>query len=219
MKIPSAPNYLRILISQILLMFFAPFMEKDILIYIMFASLLLLTFLSVIQRIKDSKTPLVLAIVSGAIAIISSFVWAIPNATEHTIFIGFTICTAGYAFFILIAIVSISKTVFITDKVTSDRIIGSICVYMLIGMFFAFVYATMNFDGKTGFEVERLYDYIYFSFASLTTTGYGDIVPTNGLAKMVASIEGVVGSMYVAVVVARLVGMHIASKFPKEPCR
>jgi voltage-gated potassium channel Kch len=57
--------------------------------------------------------------------------------------------------------------------------------------------------------VESIYP-IYFSLVTLTTLGYGDIVPTAAAARMLAAVEAVVGQLYLAVLVARLVGLHIA---------
>jgi hypothetical protein len=51
---------------------------------------------------------------------------------------------------------------------------------------------------------------LYFSLATLTTLGYGDIVPTSAVSRMLASVEAVVGQLYLTVLVARLVGLHIA---------
>jgi hypothetical protein len=51
---------------------------------------------------------------------------------------------------------------------------------------------------------------LYFSFATLTTLGYGDIVPTTPISRMLASVEAITGQLYLAVLVARLVGLHIA---------
>jgi hypothetical protein len=60
---------------------------------------------------------------------------------------------------------------------------------------------------------------LYFSFATLTTLGYGDIVPTSPISRMLASIEAITGQLYLAVLVARLVGMHIVDSTGQEPIR
>jgi hypothetical protein len=52
---------------------------------------------------------------------------------------------------------------------------------------------------------------LYFSLVSLTTVGYGDIVPVSGLARPVVVLEGVFGTLYLAVMIARLVGLHITA--------
>jgi hypothetical protein len=51
---------------------------------------------------------------------------------------------------------------------------------------------------------------LYFSFATLTTLGYGDIVPVSAIARTLATLEAITGQLYLAVLVARLVGLHIA---------
>jgi hypothetical protein len=50
---------------------------------------------------------------------------------------------------------------------------------------------------------------LYYSFVTLTTLGFGDIVPTTSLAGMLSSLEAIVGQLYVAIVIARLVGIHL----------
>ena len=57
---------------------------------------------------------------------------------------------------------------------------------------------------------------LYFSFATLTTHGYGDIVPTSPISRMLASMEAITGQLYLAVLVARLVGMHIVYSMDHE---
>jgi hypothetical protein len=51
---------------------------------------------------------------------------------------------------------------------------------------------------------------IYFSFTTLATVGYGDIVPTNGVAMMLSNFESLVGQLFLTVFIARLIGLHLA---------
>jgi hypothetical protein len=57
---------------------------------------------------------------------------------------------------------------------------------------------------------------LYFSLLNLTTMGYGDIVPVSGLAWPLAALEAVLGTLYLTVIVARLVGLHIAASILGE---
>lgn len=206
------PRYWKIFLSLIILFFLTPFMEESLDIYLLFAFCLLFIFGTVIERIMKSRIILVISILSGGTAIATSFIWAIPGLSTEQIQIGFNICAYSYSVFILIAIASLSHSVFVTDDYTQDRIVGSICVYLLIGFFFAFIYSAMDLETGIGFKIGDFYNYVYFSFITLTTTGFGDIVPRHGITKMIASLEAITGSIYLAVVVARLVGLHIASK-------
>ena len=57
---------------------------------------------------------------------------------------------------------------------------------------------------------------LYFSFSTITTLGYGNIVPNSGLAKMLANLESITGQMYTTIFIARLVGLQIVSEVSKK---
>ncbi len=57
---------------------------------------------------------------------------------------------------------------------------------------------------------------LYFSFSTLTTLGYGDIVPVSPLARMLTSVEAITGQLYLTVLVARLVGLHITESLSQR---
>ncbi len=208
----NTPRYLRILFSLIFMIMLAPFMAENLIPSLLFALSLLLIFGSVIGKIREKRLPKILALITGIIAILSSLTLIIPGLPHEIARIGSCICAFSYAAFILIAIMSISKSTFLNEKVTTDMILGSICVYLLMGMFFAFIFAAINLDNHVGFRIDGFYNYLYFSYSTLTTTGFGDIVATHPFTKMLTVMEAIAGSMYIAVVVARLVGLHIASK-------
>ncbi|KPJ92324.1 MAG: hypothetical protein AMS18_07675 [Gemmatimonas sp. SG8_17] len=106
-------------------------------------------------------------------------------------------------------------------NVTRDTIFGSACVYMLIGGAFAQLFLLLQIVEPQSFgqavdlapvgqEVRLFSELNYFSFVTLTTLGYGDITAKTGLARGVATVEAMVGQFYLAVLVARLVGLHLA---------
>lgn len=116
--------------------------------------------------------------------------------------------------------VSILAEVLRPGPVTADKIYGAICVYFLIGYAWAFCYAILeqidpgSFSGpeESGVVVdyvERVIRMRYFSFVTLTTVGFGDITPRSSAARTFATLEAVMGQIYLAVLVARLVGLHI----------
>ena len=107
-----------------------------------------------------------------------------------------------------------------SGRVTSDKIFAAICVYMLLGYGWTFVYSLLLEVQPQSFaatsEVARN-DYVgrilqlrYFSFMTLTTVGYGDIVPHSQAARTMAILEAVMGQFYLMVLIGRLVGLHIA---------
>lgn len=93
---------------------------------------------------------------------------------------------------------------------TYHRIQGGIAVYLNITMAFALLYRVAAMLDPHGFSrgvtsASNLTDFVYFSFSTITTTGYGDIVPLNPLIRSLANVESVIGALYPATLLARLV--------------
>jgi len=216
-------RYWTILFGIVGLMLIASFMEESLILFILFAFAMLWIFGSVIATIWTTRWRKLLAFATGIIALLSGLLSASPGLPEPIFYAGVLICAFSYATFILIAIGSIAHEVFITDKVTSDRIIGSICIYLLIGMFFAFIYAALDLINPLAFnfglldkpELHTFRDYLYFSYTTLTTLGYGDMTPQIPFARLLTSLETLIGPIYLAIMVARLVGMHITQHAKK----
>jgi hypothetical protein len=103
-------------------------------------------------------------------------------------------------------------------RVTANLLYGAVSIYLLLGTSFAaahFLVAQITPDsyhcGSPLCDgVPLMAAYVYFSFITLSTVGYGDILPNSHVAGTLAYVEAVVGQMYVAILVARLVGMQIA---------
>jgi hypothetical protein len=114
--------------------------------------------------------------------------------------------------FIAMTIVLLMGSMFKREKVNVDTILGGICVYLLIGVLWALMYILLN-DLENGVIVfKEGTSLFYFSFSTLTTLGYGDIVPKGNFAMMLANFEAIAGQVYLTIFVARLVGLHIAEK-------
>jgi hypothetical protein len=121
----------------------------------------------------------------------------------------------GVLYFGLIAIV-ILGFIFSTKHVSSDIIIASLVVYLLFGIMWGFSYQVLellqpgSFRAPDGFFDQAGSGFMYYSFITLTTIGYGDVTPISGIAQSFSQLEGIVGQSYMAVLVARLVGLHVA---------
>lgn len=105
-----------------------------------------------------------------------------------------------------------------TDRITSGRLYGAVSVYLLVGLIFANAHLGLETIApgsyhcgspqcNTGYQPSV---FLYFSFITLCSVGYGDILPATRAAGMLAYLEAIVGQMYVAILVSRLVGMHLA---------
>src|SRR5262249_29622436 len=106
--------------------------------------------------------------------------------------------------------------------VTGYRVIGGIAGYVLIGLAWALAYQLVVYQAPTAIHVEgaRITDgpwqqpnqLLYFSFITLTTVGYGDMHPVSSVIRSVAVAEALVGQLYVAILIASLVGMALQDK-------
>ena len=103
--------------------------------------------------------------------------------------------------------------------VTADKIYGALCVYLLIGLTWGFMFLTLEGVQPGSFQFGQARSsgiekdpatLVYFSFVTLSTVGYGDITPLSPPARSFAFMEAIIGQIYLAVLVARLVGLHIA---------
>jgi hypothetical protein len=92
--------------------------------------------------------------------------------------------------------------------VTVHSMFGVICLYLLVGLIFGVTYATIQDISSTDFfigEQAGRDDFLYFSFATLTTVGYGDLVAATNLGRSLAITEALVGQIYLVTVVALIV--------------
>jgi hypothetical protein len=114
---------------------------------------------------------------------------------------------------IVIAMVLLAQ-VFRAGQVTPARLQGAIAVYLLFGLAWAHAYHIVSILHPGSFNVsdgalETVADWIYFSYVTLTTVGYGDITPMLPIARNLAVVEALTGQIYLAVLVARLVAMEV----------
>ena len=96
------------------------------------------------------------------------------------------------------------------EHVTIQTLFGAVCAYFLIGLMFSAVYGALNDFGDTpvfGQPVERSV-FSYFSFTTLTTVGYGDFTSVTDIGRRLAMIEGVLGQVFMATTLARLVSLY-----------
>jgi hypothetical protein len=97
-------------------------------------------------------------------------------------------------------------------RVTAETLLGAICVYIFIGLFFAYVDLAYQFVTGTSYFAQPGHhgpsDFIYFSFITMTTVGYGDLSPAKGLPRTTAVLEALMGQIFLVVLVSRLVAMY-----------
>ncbi len=127
----------------------------------------------------------------------------------------------GIAFLVFLVAVILSF-IFREQEVTVNVIYSAIVVYLLIAIMWAFVFSVLESIHPGSFKIgEGQIEagrplFIYYSFVTITTLGYGDITPVTAPANSSSFLEAVTGQIYLVVLVARLVGIHIAQSMNRK---
>jgi voltage-gated potassium channel len=207
-------RHLTLLISILLIIISAPLVaplrDGAVILNVIGAAVLLSGAYAVSERKYVFATAIILSVASViATWLLSAFPARWSVIVSHTcliILLGFfAITILGY--------------VMRSGWVTSDKIFAAICAYLLIGYAWAFGYALLDelqpgaFAASTevprGDYISRLMEMRYFSFVTLTTVGYGDIVPRSPGARTMVILEAILGQFYLVALIGRLVGLHI----------
>jgi uncharacterized membrane protein len=149
---------------------------------------------------------LTIGVVLVVIADTGNLVQALANrhGTDGSTFIMFAL--------VLIAPVVILNRIIRHETVGLETILGAICVYVLIGIAFAGIYAGVNDAEPTGFFAQQVVptnvDFLYFSFVTITTVGFGDLTAGTSTGRVLVTFEALIGQIFLVTLVARLVGMY-----------
>jgi hypothetical protein len=166
-----------------------------------------LVLVSGVAAVAEHRKVTVLLIVLSAVAIVLRWSeWILPIAGSPV----FRDATTLIALFTLAGAVGIN--VFASHRALGDRIFGAIVLYLLIGVWCAVAYAMVDSLVPHAFAVPAdtnagIANWIYFSFVTLTTVGYGDITPVARAARSIAMLEALTGQLYPAIIIARLVSL------------
>lgn len=121
--------------------------------------------------------------------------------------------------FLLIAIWCTAKQVVIGVEVSLNRLVGAISLYLLLGVLWSVAYTVVEIASPGSFYGVSVQDnqgwnseWLYFSFVTMTTLGYGDLGPVSAIARVLAYMQAVFGQFYIAILVAGLVGAYITDR-------
>ena len=124
--------------------------------------------------------------------------------------------------FMLYMIIKFLKHFFRQTEISREVIFGVLVVYLLLGIMWAHAYSLLEGLHPNSFNLPLTlaeldsFSYVYFSYVTMTTLGYGDISPATDPARSLAMIQAITGQIYLAVLVARLVGINIAQQMVKK---
>ncbi|MFM8304659.1 MAG: potassium channel family protein [Actinomycetota bacterium] len=157
----------------------------------------------------------VFAVVGAIVAVVVSLLWGSSSTISGWFFAVDVLLVAA-------APVAIAHALYRRPVIDIRTVLGAICIYLLIGIMFAFVYATIAALGPGAFFVQTddpgIQTFLYFSFVTQTTVGYGDYTAASDFGRSIATIEALLGQIYLVTVVAVLVGrmtvIHRGSERP-----
>jgi hypothetical protein len=137
--------------------------------------------------------------------------------------IGLTVDAALAIFLLSTLAVIVLSQIFREGPITRQRVQGSIVIYLLLGLIWAEAYIlaahldSKSFTGNLSTEQNAVLAHLtYYSFVTLTTIGYGDIAPVSLATRALANAEGLIGQLFPAILIARLVSMEIAARPMKD---
>lgn len=213
-------------------------MQRTNFSYLLFALLIFLIAVPVAADFVAGNPPVVRALLFSTILVIG--VWSLQGG-GRLFPIGIFFVIAGVALsavsassnssafqllslvvlisFLLVAITHTMKQVAFGTDMSSNRLVGVVCVYLLLGVIWALSYSLLELavpGSFGGFEpgADRGWDseWLYFSFVTMTTLGYGDLLPLSATARAMAYLQAVFGQFYIAILVAGLVSAYIAHR-------
>jgi Ion channel len=165
-----------------------------------------LTAVLTVHTSKVSGTVFKAVVVCSGVALVTSVAAAIADQDR-----------ARGVTFVIMAVLVVACPVAVVSRivhhtrVTVETLLGAICVYVLIGLLFAYVDLAYQLIAGSSYFAQQGHhgpsDFVYFSFITMTTVGYGDLSPAHGLPRTMAVLEALAGQIFLVVMVSRLVAL------------
>lgn len=202
-------RFLTLLVAIVAYLILFPLLEESE-SYIVALALTLLIPIAGVYAVSDKRRNLIIATVL-AIPVVIDFL--IPNL-EWPLLLTYGALVALYGFVLL----TVLSEVLGSKTVTLDTLFGAAAAYLLIGLTWASVFAYLERSGPGAFTVNpandvgatgmQWFDFVHFSYVTLTTLGYGEITPVTSIARSLSFLEAAAGVLFLAFLVAHLVSAH-----------
>ena len=200
------------LFAMVLMIVVSPFLELSRCGSPLEAMLITLVFLSALLAIGAGRKTLISFALLVSLVVAGKWIhYFKPDLMNPAFYQTIGICLIGYTAFRLLHFISRSP------RVDSEVLCAGVATYLTLGLLWALAYALVDqivpgsftYMGKPVGENYMVgFTALYFSFATLCTVGYGDIMPVSGVARMLAILEAAGGVFYVAILMSRLVSLH-----------
>src|SRR6266705_1696957 len=206
----------QLLIALALLFTCAPFVEEIKGGELIVSGLFSLVLVAGVLAVADRKRVLVIALVLAVPAVGGRWINHFrPNLVPPAVFL------VGGLILIIFVVGHLLRFVLRAPVVTTEVLCASISAYLMLGLMWTMAYwlvdqltpgGAFSFNTNAGTRSINGFNGFYFSFITLSTVGYGDITPVSKVARWLAAMEAMTGLLYVAVLIARLVGLYSQAK-------
>ena len=210
-------RFLTLLVLILAMLIVAPLAEEFVHLRMLMDIFWSAVFIGVIYAVSHKKHRILIALIL-ALPMLGAM-WSKYFVVNSALEVVGGLC--GAAFFIF-AIIQILIFIYSQKKVTTDLIVGAVIVYLLMALAWSFIFGVVESMHPGSFSVPEVEgistsrSFLYYSFVTLTTLGYGDITPVTSLARSLCILEAVIGQLYLVVQVAWLVGVHVSQSMLKK---
>jgi hypothetical protein len=197
-------RFLYIIFAIMLVLLVNPFIRPHGLIGHLFSTLFLsmIPLASTYALTRDKKNAMIILLLAAPFVILDGL--NVFIASRPLMVVAYSFGTILY-FYIVVLLV---KNLLSIRVITADLICCAISIYFLIGIMWAGIYSVL--EGIAPGSFSETTDLLYYSFVTLTTVGYGDVAPLTTLSKRLAVFEAAMGSIYMAVIIAMIVGRYMS---------
>ncbi len=207
---PHPHRFVYLVAAQLALIVLYPFVAGDTPAPGVFGVFAIPVFIAALWAIASERRVLIVAAALGSAAIVGNSIRFTTRAGGT--FLPGILVTVLFLGFVTAVIV---RRVVLAREITIDTLYGAVTAYLFLGVTWGMAYGFVGqlepgsfrslvaTDGRVAWPA-----FTFFSFITLTSVGYGDIVPSSGAARTLAMLEAITGVMYQALLIARLVGLH-----------
>lgn len=222
MKLPRVPkhSFLLLLISLLIMLIVPPYLREYSLIH--FEGLLLNPFITIIfltslYLVTDNRRFFIIGLLILLPVLVINTLYYFDDKYLNSV-----IAPLSYIAFFAYICVFLGRFLARSKTVSINVIYAAVCIYFFIAIIWSFIYLTTynTLENSFSFSIklqeslppnkDPITLFSYFSFVTMTTLGYGDITPIHPIARAWVSAQTVIGQLYLAIVMARFVGLYIS---------
>jgi voltage-gated potassium channel len=205
-------KYLILLLAMILMMASSTFFEDTVSGHIFFSGIITLVLLAELYADQSNKLINHLPeMILGAVALLMTWVQLYDTADKTLIFYS----TLSYGIYFFYATYILIKKIALAKQITLNIFYASMAGYLLLGILGGIFATLTEISYPNSYKIEmqtkpyHFENFLYYSFITLTTVGYGDILPVKPLAKTLAILLATFGQMYMTIIMAMLIGKYL----------